>query len=209
MCTVHYNVELLMNKKPGKATPTDEQPELQGRDVWLNEARQALIENGTAGVEINKLAKRLRISRSSFYWFFGSRDQLLNELLDFWVNTSTVLFERILRTSGRNGMQEYRALIDLWIEQKEYDPKWDAAVRDWARTSTAVMEVVRSVDNQRIGVIEQIFLDMGFKGKEAHVRARVTYYHQVGYYAMGVSESRKERVGLLPYYLKVLTGQHH
>jgi AcrR family transcriptional regulator len=198
-----------MNKKPGKATPTDEQPELQGRDVWLNEARQALIENGTAGVEINKLAKRLRISRSSFYWFFGSRDQLLNELLDFWVNTSTVLFERILRTSGRNGMQEYRALIDLWIEQKEYDPKWDAAVRDWARTSTAVMEVVRSVDNQRIGVIEQIFLDMGFKGKEAHVRARVTYYHQVGYYAMGVSESRKERVGLLPYYLKVLTGQHH
>jgi hypothetical protein len=33
------------------------------------------------------------------------------------------------------------------------------------------------------------------------------YYHQVGYYAMGVRESRKERRALIPYYRKVLTGR--
>ena len=33
------------------------------------------------------------------------------------------------------------------------------------------------------------------------------YYHQVGYYAMGVEESQRERRALIPYYRKVLTGQ--
>ncbi len=95
-------------------------------------------------------------------------------------------------------MQEYQALINLWIEEKEYDPKWDGAVQDWARTSTVVLKAVQSVDIKRIAIIEQMFLDLGFQGKEAHIRARVTYYHQVGYYALGVRESRKQRLALIP-----------
>ena len=179
-----------------------------GRAVWLDTVRQALIEEGTAGVEINKLAKRLGISRGGFYWFFRSRKQLLDELLAFWADTSTALFERILLRNGRNGLREYRALIDLWVNEKEYDPKWDAGIRDWARTSAVVLKVVQSVDKKRIAVLERIFLDLGYKGKEAYVRARVTYYHQVGYYALGVRETRRQRLDLLPYYAKVLTGRN-
>src|SRR5882724_417439 len=64
-----------------------------GREVWLDSARRALIEEGTAGVEINKLAKRLGVSRGGFYWFFKSRTQLLDELLADWASTSIMLFE--------------------------------------------------------------------------------------------------------------------
>src|SRR4030081_2768208 len=74
----------------------------QGRQIWLDTARQALIEEGTAGVEINKLAKRLAVTRGGFYWFFKSREQLLDELLVYWAETSTILFERILQANGRN-----------------------------------------------------------------------------------------------------------
>ena len=178
-----------------------------GREIWLDTARQALIEEGTAGVEINKLAKRLRVSRGGFYWFFKDRAQLLDKLLEYWVQTSTVLFERILQVPGRNGMEEYLAMTNLWVDESDYDPKWDGAVRDWARTSERVRKVVQAVDSKRIAVLEQIFNDMGYKGKEANVRARVMYYHQVGYYAMGVQESRRERRALIPYYRQVLTGR--
>lgn len=205
---VNCRVEWDMAKKPRKkAGKVRKRRQPLGREVWLNTARQALIEEGTAGVEVNKLAKRLGVSRGGFYWFFKSRKQLLDELLVYWAETSTILFERILQGSGRNGMQEYQALIDLWIDENEYDPKWDAAVRDWARTSAAVLKVVQSVDEKRIAVLEQVFLDMGYKGKEAKVRARVTYYHQVGYYALGIRESRRQRVELIPFYRKVLTGR--
>jgi len=190
--------------KPGGRAPTH-QP--LGRTIWLETARQAFIEEGTAGVEVNKLAKRLGVSRGGFYWFFKSRKQLLDELLTYWADTSTVLFERVLQQNGGDGMQEYRALVDLWVDEKEYDPKWDAAVRDWARTSRAVLKMVQRVDEKRISVLEQIFQDIGYQGKEAHIRARITYYHQVGYYAMGVRESRKRRLELYPYYARVLTGR--
>ena len=178
-----------------------------GREVWLDTARRALIEEGTAGVEVNKLAKRLGSSRGGFYWFFKDRAQLLEELLAYWARSSTVLFEEILKRPGGNGMEKYLAIINLWIDEKEYDPKWDGAVRDWARTSEAVRKVVQAVDRKRITVLEQIFNDMGYTGKEAHIRARVMYYHQVGYYAMGVQESQRERRMLTPYYQKVLTGR--
>jgi AcrR family transcriptional regulator len=190
-----------------RKTATRRRPRSLGREVWLEAARSALIEEGTAGIEINKLAKRLGVSRGGFYWFFESRDQLLDELLAFWVQTSTQLFERILRSHDGNGMREYRALVDLWIDEKEYDPKWDAAVRDWARTSAAVLSAVKAVDQKRIALLERLFRDMGYRGKEAHVRARITYYHQVGYYALGVQESRRERMELLPFYTRVLTGK--
>jgi AcrR family transcriptional regulator len=192
------------SKKAARRLHKKNQP--LGREAWLNTARQALIDEGTAGVEINKLAKRLGVSRGGFYWFFTNREQLLDELLAYWVQTSTAVFERILQASGRNGVQEFQAIIDLWIDENEYDPKWDGAVRDWARTSAAVLKAVQSVDEKRIAVLEQVFLDLGFKGKDAHVRARITYYHQVGYYALGIRESRKQRLDLIPFYTKVLTG---
>jgi AcrR family transcriptional regulator len=178
-----------------------------GREIWLETARRALIEEGTAGVEINKLAKRLRVSRGGFYWFFKDRAELLDELLAYWAQTSTVLFESILQLPGGKGMEEYLAMTDLWVDEKEYDPGWDGAVRDWARTSDAVRKVVEAVDGKRIAILEQIFNHMGYTGKDAHVRARVMYYHQVGYYAMGVRESRQERRSLMPYYKRVLTGR--
>lgn len=178
-----------------------------GRDAWLEAARRALIEEGTAGVEVNKLAKRLDVTRGGFYWFFESREQLLDALLALWVQTSIAIFQRVTSAPQQNGAQKFQALVDLWIDEKEYDPKWDGAVRDWARTSAKVLEAVRAVDDQRIGFIEQVFRDLGYDGKEAHVRARVTYYHQVGYYALGVREPRRKRLELLPYYTKILTQQ--
>jgi AcrR family transcriptional regulator len=178
-----------------------------GRDAWLNAARTALIEEGTAGVEVNKLAKRLGVSRGGFYWFFESRDQLLDALIAYWAETGTTLFERLLDPAARNGMQEFRQLIHLWIDEKDYDPKWDGAVRDWARTSPAVLKAVRSVDDRRIAIIEQIFKDLGYDAQDALIRARITYYHQVGYYAMDVRESHSRRAALLPFYVKALTGR--
>lgn len=178
-----------------------------GKQIWLDTARAALIEEGTAGVEINKLAKRLGSSRSGFYWFFKDRAQLLEELLAYWERTGTVLFENVLKIPDSTGMDLFMAITNLWIDENDYDPKWDGAVRDWARTSDVVRKVVEAVDQKRIAVLESIFTRMGDLGLEAHVRARVMYYHQVGYYAMGVEETRRVRRSLRPHYRKILTGR--
>ena len=177
-----------------------------GRGAWLDTARRALIEEGTVGVEVNKLAKRLGISRGGFYYFFANREQLLDELLTLWVRTSVAPFERILRDHDGQGQREFAAVIRLWIDEKDHDPVWDGAVRAWARVSPKVARAVQLIDQQRIGLLERIFVHLGYAGIEANVRARVTYYHQVGYHTLGVLESEKIRLRLAPIYAMVLTG---
>jgi hypothetical protein len=44
----------------------------------------------------------------------------------------------------------------------------------------------------------------GFEPTEAMVRARVIYFHQVGYYALAFRESNADRRKLLPFYSKIL-----
>jgi AcrR family transcriptional regulator len=188
-----------LRQTKGRRTPL-------GREAWLIAARAALIREGIGGVEVGKLARKLRATRGGFYWFFKSRKQLLDNILSDWEETNSAGLKAIIRDRGSNGIAEFDALCDLWIHEKGYDPQWDAAIREWARISPAVAKVVRRVDGARIEIIQRIFTDLGFDETESFVRARTTYFHQVGYYTLGVRETREQRLRLLPLYVRILTG---
>lgn len=177
-----------------------------GRADWLSAARHALITGGVDAIKVERLAKALNVTRGGFYWHFRDRDDLLNALLASWEKETSALFEAALQGDHANGMEEMVALAKMWMEEESYSPAYDAAVRDWARTSKRAARAVNRVDRARIDVIKRIFLDLGYEDDEAFIRARVTYFHQVGYYTLGLSETLSERRRLLPLYLKVLTG---
>ncbi len=175
------------------------------RQDWINAARELLIQGGIENVKIGRLAESLNVTRGGFYWLFSSRDDLLDELLEDWKRTNTLPFEKILNTEEK-GIEELQALIDMWLEEEEYSPSYDSAVRDWARMSEVTAKAVKEVDSRRIDLMKNIFLDLGYPEDEAFVRARITYFHQVGYYTLGLSESREARNAALPLYIKILSG---
>src|ERR1700753_2853535 len=107
-----------------------------GRQGWLDAARAILIREGIAGVKVDRVARRLKVTRGGFYWFFDSHKQLLDALLADWEERNTDGFKSVVREPGRNGMAEFQALVDVWLDEKSYSPAWDAAVRDWARVSS-------------------------------------------------------------------------
>lgn len=179
-----------------------------GREAWIEAARTVLIQEGIGGVEVGRLARRLRATRGGFYWFFNGRKELLDQLLADWETTNSAAFRGLLRVAGKgNGVAMFHALIDIWVSEREYSPAWDSAVRDWARTSTKVSNAVRRIDDERIAILKQIYLDMGCQDEEAFVRARVCYFHQIGYYTLGVQESHEQRLHLLPHCVRFLMGQ--
>lgn len=176
------------------------------REDWILAARKALIKGGIGAVRIVPLAKALRMTRGGFYWHFKGRQDLLDALLDDWVQTNTAAFEAVLKEPGSNGRAEFQAIVDVWVNERNYSPAWDAAMRNWAGLSRKVAAVVKRVDQHRIDIIHQVFLDLGYRGPEALVRARITYFHQVGYYALGLEETRERRLELLPVYTDSLIG---
>ena len=63
------------------------------RQDWLNAARAVLKQNGVEAVKVADLAGQLQVSRSSFYWYFKDRTDLLNALLQHWQDTNTAAME--------------------------------------------------------------------------------------------------------------------
>ena len=176
------------------------------RVEWLDLARETLIHEGIEAVTIQRLSRALNVTRGGFYGYFGSRAGLLRAMLEEWRRVNTRALRRIAAARRKDGGRQFSELVRMWVEDEDYRPQYDSAVRDWARRSAGVARTVRRVDAERIRLITRIFRNLGYRPAEARIRARITYYHQVGYYALAVRESRAARRRLSPVYSDVLAG---
>jgi AcrR family transcriptional regulator len=178
-----------------------------GRAAWIAVGRRALVTGGVAAVRIAPLAASLGVTTGSFYWHFRDRAALLRALLADWREHNSAAMQAAVEHHRGDPAAAMRALAHVWLDEAGYSPAWDAAVRDWARTSRSVATLVRRVDEQRIRLLQKLFRRFGYAAPQAFIRARITYFHQVGYYALHIAESRARRRRLVPLYLKVLTGR--
>ena len=176
------------------------------RSEWLGQAREALIREGIEAVSVQRLSRALDVTRGGFYGYFGSRAALLRQLLEDWRQENTRALRRIAARARTDGRRQFLELVRMWVEDEDYRPDYDAAIRDWARRSGEVGRAVHRVDAERIRLISRIFRNLGYGAAEARIRARITYYHQVGYYALALRESRTTRRRLSPAYTRVLAG---
>ncbi len=177
------------------------------RADWITAARSLLISGGIGAVKVGHLARKLHVTREAFYWHFNGLPELCDELIADWERGNAAAYRALLDPVGRNGVEELRALINARVHEEHFSPGWDAALRDWARTSKPVARVVKRVDEMRLTILEQMFRDMGIEEVEATVRARVMYFHQIGYYSIGIKESADKRKRLLPMYIRIISGQ--
>lgn len=176
------------------------------RNNWLEAACDCLIKGGIDRVKIERLSKEAGISRSSFYWNFSSRQDLLDALIDHWEATNTGPMLREIDRAIAEGPKGINRVTALWIEEKEFLPAYDTAIRGWARRDERVAKRLRSVDDKRIEALTRLLGMYGHELEEAAARARLMYYNQVGYYALEVRESKALRTSRIPLFLKILTG---
>lgn len=175
-------------------------------DDWIRIGRETLIREGIVAVKIDRLAKIAGVTRGGFYWRFKNREELLDALIKDWRDRNTTPMLRVLHSDAPPA-KRMRDLSELYIEGRGFDEAYDGAVRAWATLSPQVAEIVRAVDTIRLEGFEALFRDAGFDADEAMIRARITYFHQVGYYAIGMKESAAERWALVDRYTAALFGR--
>jgi AcrR family transcriptional regulator len=179
------------------------------REGWLNCARVTLIEDGIDGVKVDRLARRLKISRGGFYHHFRNLQQLLNELLVMWKTQNRFTPAKIVASTPEAAGKALFQISQDVVHENGFDPQFDMAMREWARISHPAAEVVHEVDKERVAALQQVFEGFGYGPREAMIRARIYYWHQIGYYAAGFREPMGERVRNLSIYLDVLAGEKY
>ncbi len=175
------------------------------REDWVAIARKVLIASGIDDVKVDVLAKRLRVTRGSFYWHFKHRQDLLDALLEDWEANNSREIAVIKARAAEDG-GELIELFRVWLGEDPSYPSFDLAIRGWARKAKKVASAVRQIDENWISLFQAYFERSGLKEPESFVRARIMYFHQVGYFALSLEESLAERARLAPYYYEALTG---
>lgn len=181
-------------------------PQHLSSDDWVAAARKVLVKSGIDDVKVDQLAKQMRVTRGSFYWHFKSRQALLDALLQDWeARNHTELGE--IRGRWSQATPDLSEVVAIWLAEEPGFPAFDMAVRIWARKSNSVAQAVRRVDNAWITLLTDLFRSSGFGKTESLVRARIVYFHQIGYYALAIPESLEDRLELAPIYYHSLTGR--
>lgn len=199
---------------PSKVTPAAPVKKTRGRrdgslsrQDWIDAAREVLIKEGIERVKVEPLSERLGVSRGSFYWHFADRQALLDALLDLWRETALEPMRAVVEDTELTPVQRYEKFMRVWVEGEPFYPVYDLSIRRWAMVEPDVSRVVKKVDDARIKLLTGIFSDMGHDTDEAFIRARITYFHQIGYYATDVQESARKRQRYWPLYVKILAGK--
>ena len=176
------------------------------RELWLEAAKQALLETGLDSVKIQPLASRLNISRTSFYWFFKDRHALLDALLEEWEAKNTGAFVDACEAYAETPAEAVLNLIGVFIDESQFEPRLDFAIRGWAHRSDSVAERVNAADERRLAAIRSMFERFGYVTEDADTRARTVYLTQIGYISMQVAEGLQTRMDRIPGYVRIYSG---
>lgn len=176
------------------------------RADWINMALETLISDGIGNVRVLTLGQKLGVSRSSFYWYFNSRQDLLDQLLKHWHETNTTAIVERARRPTETIIMGVMNVFECWADERLFDPRLDFAVREWARRSADVRRMIDQADDDRLTAIRDMYRRHGYDDEDAFIRARVLYYTQIGYYVLDLKEPVEARVSHLAAYLRSFTG---
>ncbi|EJK83075.1 TetR/AcrR family transcriptional regulator [Rhizobium sp. AP16] len=177
------------------------------QEGWLEAAYHSMLDSGIDAVKILPLAKKLNLSRTSFYWFFKDREELLAALVTRWRDKNTGGIVKQTEAYAESLAEAMLNVFDCWLNNELFDAKFEFAVRSWALQSGEILEQVREADQTRIEALKRMFIRFGNSEINADVRARTTYLVQIGYISMQTQEDLAVRMKRIHEYIAIFTGQ--
>lgn len=154
------------------------------REAWISAGFRILAEDGVEGVRVERLAKKLNVSKGPFYWRFSDRAELLKAMLEHWKLERT---RRLIETVA--GLPTARARLEELVRlalEETYDlidvAKLEGALRAWAAQDSMASKTVREVDAERLRYLVTELRAMGAVDTEAEVLARAIYLGLLGLY---------------------------
>jgi AcrR family transcriptional regulator len=177
------------------------------RAAWVDAARDILILGGVSALNLRGLAGSLGVTTGAFYSVFSGLEDLHEALREHWREQCCTPLITAMTEAGEDGFRQYLAALRVTVVEAEFDSRFDNAVRQWAHSSPRTTEVLAEAEELRIELLTRMFRALGFDDKRAQIRARIAYFHQVGYSVMEIQDDVDERLLNLRYYAEALTGR--
>ncbi|WP_332674847.1 TetR/AcrR family transcriptional regulator [Aromatoleum sp.] len=151
------------------------------RDAWVLAATDVLADEGIAGLRVEVLAKRLKVTKGSFYWHFQDRRDLLMAVLQTWRDGRIRDIVKQTRAQSGHELEQIYHVIDVYsASRSRRGAMIELAVRDWARRDADAAAIVAEVDEMRLRCARELFLACGVPMDEASSRCMLLYAYVFG-----------------------------
>jgi AcrR family transcriptional regulator len=160
-------------------------PSALDRAAWIKGALSALADEGHAGLRVETLAKRLHVTKGSFYWHFRDRKDLVDAVLDEWKIGRIADIHKQTAAAPGGELAALRHTIEVYSAGRNRKGlPIELAVREWASRDAHVASVVEEVDAERVGCAARLFERMGLAPTEAAARSVLLYAYVFGFSLM-------------------------
>jgi len=160
------------------------------REAWIDFALQVLPEEGVEGLRIEVLARRLHVTKGSFYWHFKDRQALLNALITHWRDERIREVETQASIPADMAIAQIRFVIDQYVTHpNQMRMRCELAIREWARRDAFVATAVEAVDQARLANATNLFKLAGYPENIAQAHALLLFTHIFGLSMMMFEDS--------------------
>ncbi len=145
---------------------------------WEQQALVLIAEQGIRAVAIESLAKRMGVTKGSFYWHFPNRDSLLEQSLLRWEKHDEANLQASL-----GAILDPRERLRSFFRRTGREKLTHNVYSSLCTTSDhpQVEPLLERVAERRMKHIEAAFGEIGFEPQEASHRARLTYSTYLGF----------------------------
>jgi AcrR family transcriptional regulator len=144
--------------------------------AWIDFALATLVRGGVEALKADVLARKLGVSRGSFYWHFSDLAAFHAKVIERWRETTT---ETIIADLEHYGSAEQR--LDALLRRAfGHNAELEVHMRTWAETNAAAARALSEVDHRRREYIERMLVEAGIAPPLAATRAQLLYWTYLG-----------------------------
>ncbi|WP_272151134.1 TetR/AcrR family transcriptional regulator [Tenacibaculum aiptasiae] len=149
---------------------------------WITLGYKLFAEKGIEGIVIEKMAQKLKVNKSSFYWHFKTKKEFVDKIISYWIDTDT---EQIIKLteSSKNGKEKFLKLVELAFK-KEPHLDFIFFLKRYAKKNKQIQALIDNIDTQRIAYTKSLLIEMNFPSEEADIKSQLFYKYLIGYHEM-------------------------
>ncbi|VAW21473.1 Transcriptional regulator, AcrR family, partial [hydrothermal vent metagenome] len=152
-------------------------------DDWIKGGFRALAMGGPQAIRVEAIARKMKVSKGSFYWHFKDVGALKSAMLDHWARLATYDAIAEIELEADEGRTQLFALLKLATgsQNEQYGgAAVEAAIRGWGRVDDAVAPVVKKIEKARLKFVSDLFEREGIDHIQSQLNARLLYGAMIG-----------------------------
>ncbi|MEF2147407.1 TetR/AcrR family transcriptional regulator [Aquilutibacter rugosus] len=147
-------------------------------DDWAQAALDQIAEAGIASVAVESMARKLGVTKGSFYWHFPSRDALIGAALYRWEQLEMDAIWKHLEDIA-DPSKRLREMIHIIAHEYKSHKVFIELVK--AFDHPIVLPVIERMSARRLDYLTRSYEQSGLEPSEARHRANLIYSAYVGF----------------------------